>query len=79
MKTKVQMWGNSLAIRIPKPFALEINLEENSEVNVTIVDGQIVVEPVKSAVSLDDLLKRVNKKNLHEEVDWGPAVGKEVW
>ncbi|HYI09247.1 MAG TPA: AbrB/MazE/SpoVT family DNA-binding domain-containing protein [Thermoanaerobaculia bacterium] len=30
MKTTVQKWGNSLAVRIPRPFAEEVHLEENT-------------------------------------------------
>ena len=39
MLAKIQKWGNSLAIRIPKPFALEIGLEQNSLVTVSIEEG----------------------------------------
>jgi len=29
--------------------------------------------------SLEDLLARVSKKNLHSEVDFGAPMGREVW
>lgn len=80
MKIRVQMWGNSLALRIPKPFACEFNLKHNSEVDVTIEDGQIIVKPVTgNPFVLDEMLKKVNKSNLHENVDFGMPQGRENW
>ena len=34
MKTRIQKWGNSLALRIPKSFAHEVGLEQDSQVEV---------------------------------------------
>jgi len=80
METRIQKWGNSLALRIPKPFAAEVGLEHNSSVEVSLVDGKLIVTPVvKPALSLEYLLAQVNENNLHREVDTGPAVGDEMW
>lgn len=80
MKTRVQKWGNSLAVRIPKALAVEMHLEHNTEVNVSLEDDKIVVQPVvKPQFSLDQLLEEVTEENLHKETDTGPAVGQEAW
>jgi antitoxin MazE len=80
MFTKVQKWGNSLALRIPKAFALDAQLDNNSVVEVSLVDGQIVIKPVTSqAWSLEQLLSGVTSNNLHHETDTDGAVGNEVW
>ena len=80
METRVQKWGNSLALRIPKPFAAEIGIEPNSSVELALDDGKLVVTPiVKPAPSLEQLLAQVSDANLHGEVDSGPAVGREAW
>jgi len=80
MKTQVQKWGNSLALRIPKSFAAESNIEEGSAVSVSLVEGKIVVELVSEPTyTLDDLLAGVTKQNVHAETDTGIPVGKEVW
>ncbi len=80
MTTRVQKWGNSLALRIPKPLAAEVGLEDNSPVELSLCEGKLVITPAaKSAVNLDDLLAQVTKKNLHSEVDTGPAKGAETW
>lgn len=80
MTTRVQKWGNSLALRIPKPLAAEVGLKDNSPVELSLCEGKLVITPAAgSDVNLDDLLAKVTKKNLHGEVDTGPARGGEVW
>jgi len=80
MKTRVQKWGNSLALRIPKSFADEVGLQKETSVEVSLVDGKIVVTPVTEAkLTLEQLLSKVTKENLHHEVDTGSAVGNETW
>jgi antitoxin MazE len=80
MLTKVQKWGNSLALRIPKTFAHDAQLKNDSTVEISLVDGQIVIKPVtERRWTLEELLAGVTKKNLHTEIDTGDAVGKEVW
>jgi len=80
MKTRVQKWGNSLALRIPKPFAIEVGLERNSPVDLSVVDGQLIIVPAaEPAMLLQELLAQVTEDNLHGEVDTGLAAGKEAW
>ena len=80
MEILVQEWGNSLALRIPKSIANEIGLKRNSPVELSLVDGKLVIAPlVESALSLEHLLAQVTEDNLHGEVDTGPATGGEVW
>jgi len=80
METRVQRWGNSLALRIPKHLADEAGLKDNSPVQLALRDKLLVVVPVyKPALSLDALLAQVTTTNLHSEVQTGPAVGGEAW
>ena len=80
MKTRIQKWGNSLALRIPKSFAAETHLEQGTLVEISLHDGRLIIEPLPhSSVTLADLLKDVTAENVHDEVDTGPAVGREVW
>jgi antitoxin MazE len=80
MKTRVQKWGNSLALRIPKSFAADAGLREESPVELSLVGGKLIVEPSGSeAFSLDELLKGVTDENIHGEWDTGRPVGKELW
>lgn len=80
MRVRVQKWGNSLALRIPKAFAAEVRLQQDSVVDVSVRDGKIVVEPqATQAWTLEQLLAGVTDQNLHGEVKTGPAVGNEAW
>jgi antitoxin MazE len=80
MKARVQKWGNSLALRIPKSLALEAGLSSDAPVELTLVEGKLVVEPATEDIpSLEELIARITPENRHGEVDWGLPVGKEVW
>ena len=79
MQSQVQKWGNSLALRIPKSFAIEAGLQENAVVDLTLVEGKLVVTPRPEAISLGSLLAGITEDNLHDEQDFGGPVGKEVW
>jgi len=80
MQTRVQRWGNSLAVRIPKSFAEEVGLQDDSPVNLRLSQGKLVLEPcAPRAPSLEELLAGVRRSNLHAEFDIGPARGREAW
>jgi antitoxin MazE len=80
MRTKIRRWGHSLALRIPKPFAIEAKLGDQTEVDLTVTNGKLVVAAAtQPAQNLEGLLSRVTKRNLHGEVDTGTSVGREAW
>jgi antitoxin MazE len=80
MKTTVQKWGNSYAVRIPRAFMKEVGLEYRTDVELTLEGGKLVIQPVKEEmITLDDLLAQVTKKNLHSAEDTGAPMGDEAW
>ena len=80
MRIRIQKWGNSLALRIPKVFAAEARLEQDKLVEVSLVEGKLLIAPVvEPPVTLDQLMAGVTEQNLHREIDVGPAKGNEVW
>jgi len=80
MKTRIQKWGNSLALRIPKSFANEVGLQRETSVEVLLADGKLIIAPVtQPKPTLKQLLATITKENLHDEVDTGSAVGNETW
>ncbi len=80
MRSRIKKWGNSLALRIPKPIADEIGLKWDAPVDLSLRDGKLLISPiVESKITLDELLEQVTEDNIHGEVETGPAVGKEVW
>ena len=80
MRVQIQKWGNSLALRIPKPFAEEAEVREGTVVDLSLSEGKLVAVPdVKGRYTLKQLLSKVTKDNLHKEVSFGRAVGCEGW
>jgi len=80
MLTKIQKWGNSLALRIPKAFANDAQLENDTVVEILLEDGQIIIKPIaKPQWTLEQLLSGITSDNIHGEADTGNAIGKEIW
>ena len=80
MQAKVQKWGNSLGLRIPRSFAAEAQVEDGSTVDLSIQNGSLLVHPLRARkYALSKLLKKVNPRNLHGEVPTGAPVGRETW
>ena len=80
MQTKIQRWGNSLGLRIPRSFAEEAGVEAGSEVDLSVRDCDLVVRAAKRrAYRLSELLEKVTAENRHGEVDTGEPMGREVW
>jgi antitoxin MazE len=78
MKAKVQKWGNSLAVRIPKPVALEVGLRAEADVEMSVQQGNLVLAPARREYTLEELVRGITPKNRHEETDFGPPVGREI-
>jgi antitoxin MazE len=80
MRVRVQKWGNSLALRIPRSYAVETALESGSEMDLTLEEGRLVLTPIPiPAYRLEDLLDGITPENLHGEIGTGPSVGAEAW
>src|SRR2546426_4381033 len=80
MRVPVQKWGNSLALRIPKPFAEDVGVSEGTVVDVSISKGRLIAAPVAPRRGrLKDLLPRVTKRHLDGDLRTGPPIGREGW
>jgi antitoxin MazE len=80
MQTRVQKWGNSLGVRIPRGLADEVGLGAGTEVSLTAKDGELVLRPsLPSRLRLADLLAGITPENMHASVDTGDAVGSEAF
>jgi antitoxin MazE len=79
MRTRVQKWGNSLAVRIPKPFADGAGLKLATEVEVSLEKGTLRFSAVRPRWRLRELVSRVTSRNRHAEVESGRPVGRESW
>lgn len=80
MRIKIQKWGNSMALRIPKSFADQVSIKLGSSVDLSIQDGKIIIEPLKTEeYDLKLLVDAINEANLHNEYMVDEPRGKEIW
>jgi antitoxin MazE len=80
MRTVVKKWGNSASVRIPAAVMEAARLDLDDPVDVREESGRIIIEPERrKEYDLDELVRAITPGNLHEEVDLGGPVGKEVW
>jgi antitoxin MazE len=80
MKTRIQKWGNSLALRIPRSFASEAGLQKETSIELSISDGKLIITPLpEPGYTLEQLISGINDDNLHHEIETGQAVGNEAW
>lgn len=80
MKAVVKKWGNSASVRIPAAVMQAAHLQLDEPVDVREEAGRVVIEPLRrKEYDLEELVKGITRANLHEEIDFGGPVGKEVW
>ena len=75
---RVQRWGNSLGVRVPKEVARQAAIHEGAELEVSFQDGRVILQPA-TVPSLKELLAQVKPQNRPELLEWGSPVGREVW
>ena len=79
MQTTIKKWGNSLTIRIPKSFASETKINNGTEVDLLIKNNQLIISPIKKEkYSLDAFLSEITESNIHNDIDFGEPMGKEL-
>ena len=79
MIARIQKWGNSLGLRIPRALAEDADIGEGSPVDISVRRGSLVVRPVRrEEYRLEDLLDEVRPSNLHDEVEVPGPVGGEA-
>ena len=80
MKVQVKKWGNSASVRIPASVMAAADLHLDQAVDIREEDGRIVIAPIKASTpDLDQLLDRMTPDTFHDDVDFGPPVGREAW
>ena len=80
MKATIKKWGNSASVRIPASVMTAAALEIDQAVDIREESGRIIIEPVKTPIyDLDQLLDQMKPETFHDEIDFGPPVGQEIW
>jgi antitoxin MazE len=74
---QIVKWGNSLAVRLPKPVAEQAGVEEGDPVTVEAERGQIRLSRAERIPNLKQLVAEITAGNRYREVALGPARGKE--
>jgi antitoxin MazE len=78
MKTQMVKWGNSLAVRIPKPVVEEARLKEGDSLEIEVAEGRVELRRATKIPTLAQLVSRITPENRYTEVSTGAEVGKEV-
>ena len=80
MLARIQKWGNSLGVRIPKSLAVEAQVEAGSTVDIRVENGDLIIRPVRRRrYVLSELIEGVSSRNLHEEISTGDPIGRDAW
>jgi len=80
MRVTVKKWGNSASVRIPAAIMQAASLNLDDTVDVREEAGRIVIEPVRPAkYDITVMVDSITPDNLHGEVGFGSAVGKEAF
>jgi len=75
---QVVKWGNSLAVRIPKPLAEEAGLREGDAIVIEASGGQIEVRRKDRVPTLKELVAQITPANRYDEISAGPVRGQET-
>ncbi len=78
MRVLVKKWGNSASVRIPASVMEAAQLSLDQPVDIRVEAGRVIIEPMQDQeVDLAEMLAGITDENLHEEMDFGPEVGRE--
>jgi len=77
MKIQITKWGNSIGVRLPRALAAHIGAREGEKVEITLEGERLVIERVKPAYALRDLLVNMTPEAMSEAFDWGGDRGRE--
>jgi antitoxin MazE len=78
MQAQVLKWGNSLAVRIPKPIADDARLRLGDPLEIAVAaDGIVQMHRVGEIPTLAQLVSQITPENRYAEVSLGPEIGRE--
>ena len=77
---RVQKWGNSQGIRLPKKILKDLGIDINDKIEISLNGEEIILKKVKKYTSLDDLFKDYKgdyREDFAEFEFFGEAQGRE--
>jgi antitoxin MazE len=78
MKTQMVKWGNSLAVRIPKPVVEAARLKEGDALEIEAAEGRVELRRASRIPALSQLVSQIARENRYAEISAGAVLGKEV-
>lgn len=79
MRAQILKWGNSLAVRIPKPVAEEADLKVGDAIEIEVDDeGAVGLSRIGKVPTLTQLVSQITLDNRYPELSTGTEVGKEA-
>lgn len=78
MQVQISRWGNSLGLRLPRSLARQTGIAEGQSVRVTADGNRLIVEALRPAFQLEDLLANMTPEKMSAAFDWGADAGRET-
>ncbi len=78
MKAQMVKWGNSLAVRIPKPLVDQAMLKEGDSLEIEAAEGRLELRRTSKIPTLTQLIANITPENRYAEVPTSAEVGKEI-
>jgi len=79
LTTRIEKWSDGYGVRIPKAVIDQMGMTEGAQFIVQLGKDGILLIPIDTEGTLEELLAQIAPENIHGEADFGKAVGKEVW
>ena len=80
MTTKVQKWGNSQGVRIPKMILDSVKWKENEKILIIVEGDKIIMEKAnEEGKNIKELFENYNEEYEPINIDWGEPKGEEIW
>ena len=79
MTTKLQKWGNSQGIRIPKVILNEVKWDKNENIIIRVDNGKLIIEKANKKKNIKEIFEGYEEDYIPEEIDWGKKEGNEIW
>lgn len=80
MESRIQKWGNSNGIRIPKNLLDSLDLKSDDLVDIKKEGEKIVISKKRvQKISLKERIASYKGPNLCNEFEWDEPAGKEIW
>ena len=79
---KIQKWGNSQGVRLPKHLLAVASIREGEEVEITAEYDRIILKRTvkkESQYELRELFAGYDGRRVPAAEDWGEPTGREVW